>query len=119
MIALTEIGFTGPGRPVDGYGPGFFRVGGQLIRGPVLVTPDGAGSWAGLSDPAPLVALAGRVDVLLLGMGPVMAYPDPGLKAAVEGAGLGLEPMDSPAAARTFNMLLAEGRRVAAALVPV
>ncbi|WP_284165660.1 Mth938-like domain-containing protein [Frigidibacter sp. SD6-1] len=116
-MALNEIGFSGPARPVEGYGPGFFRVGGKVLRGPVLVSPEGAGAWAG--DAAALVALAGQVDVLLYGTGAVMAYPDPDLRAAVEEAGLALEPMASPAAARTYNMLLAEGRRVAAALLPV
>lgn len=119
MTGLSEISFSGPGRPIDGYGPGFFRVGGIVLRGPVLVTPDGAGPWGGLDDHAALLALRGRVDVLLLGMGRTLAYPDAGLRAALDAAGIGLEPMDSPAAARTYNVLLAEGRRIAAALIPV
>jgi uncharacterized protein len=117
MITLDEIGFSGPAKPVDGYGPGFFRVGGRVLRGPILLTPEGAGGWAG--DAAALVALSGQVDVLLYGTGAEMAYPDPALRKTVEAAGLALEPMTSPAAARTYNMLLAEGRRVAAALLPV
>ncbi|MCY1125891.1 Mth938-like domain-containing protein [Frigidibacter sp. RF13] len=116
-MALDEIGFSGPALPVEGYGPGFFRVGGRVMRGPVLLTPEGSAIWAG--DAAALVALAGQVDVLLYGTGAAMAYTDPALQAAVEGVGLALEPMTSPAAARTYNMLLAEGRRVAAALLPV
>jgi uncharacterized protein len=119
MSGLTEIGYSGPGRPVDGYGPGFFRIGGQVIRGPVIVAPDGATGWGGLGDRAALLALEGMIDVLLLGMGAEAAYPDADLRAALEAAGIGVEPMSSPAAARTYNVLLAEGRRIAAALIPV
>ncbi len=119
MIALTEIAYSGPGRPIDGYGPGFFRVGGAVLQGSVLVAPDGARVWGGPGDLAPLMALAGQIDVLLLGTGAALAYPDRALKAALESAGIGVEPMTSPAAARTYNVLLAEGRRVAAALTAV
>lgn len=119
MITLEEIPYSGPALPVDGYGPGYFRVGGLVRRGPVLLTPDGPAPWAGPEDAPPLVALAGRIDVLLLGMGKVMAYPDAGLVQRLQEAGLGVEPMESATAARTWNMLLAEGRRVAAALIPV
>ncbi len=117
-MRLTEIAF-GDARPVEGYGPGFFRIGGQVIAGPVIVTRTGAQSWGGLDDPAPLLALAGEVDVLFLGMGAEIARPPAGLVAALEAAGLGVEAMASPPAARTYNVLLAEARRVAAALLPV
>jgi uncharacterized protein len=50
MITLTEIPWSGPGRPVEGYGPGFFRVGGTVLQGAVLVAPDGARPWAGFED---------------------------------------------------------------------
>lgn len=119
MIALNEIAYSGPGRPIDGYGPGFFRVGGAVLKGAVLVAPDGARGWGGMADLEPLKALAGRVDVVLLGSGAALAYPDPALKEALEALGIGVEPMTSPAAARTYNVLLAEGRRIAAALLPV
>ncbi len=116
---MTEIAYSGPARPIDGYGPGFFRVGGQVFEGAVLVTPDGARLWQGFADRAALLALAGKIDVLFLGMGAVIAHPDPGLRADLEAMGIGVEPMDSPAAARSYNMCLAEGRRIAAALLPV
>jgi uncharacterized protein len=119
MIALTEIAYDGPGRPIDGYGPGFFRIDGKVLEGAVLVAPDGARTWGGPGDTAALLTLAGRIDVLLLGTGRVIAHADPALRAALDAAGIGVEPMDSPAACRTYNMLLAEGRRVAAALIPV
>lgn len=119
MISLTDISYSGPGRPVDGYGPGFFRIDGQVLEGAVIVAPDGARVWAGWTDKAALLALAGRVDVLLLGMGRVIAHPDPALRAELDALGVGVEAMDSPAAARTYNVLLSEGRRIAAALIPV
>lgn len=119
MIELVDISYQGPGRPIDGYGPGFFRVDGTVVRGPVIVAPDGVRSWGGLADHARLLALAGQVDVLLLGMGRTILPPDPDLVAALDAQGIGAEPMDSTAAARTYNMLLAEGRRIAAALIPV
>lgn len=118
MPRLTDIAF-GPARPVEGYGPGFFRIGGAVIRGPVLVTAGGAQAWGGYGDTAPLLALAGEVDVLLLGTGSALAQPPEAFRGVLEATGLPLEPMASPSAARSYNLLLAEGRRVAAALLPV
>lgn len=106
-------------QPVEGYGPGFFRVGGTVLRGPVLVTATGARSWAGPEDPEALTALADLVDVILYGSGATMTGAPAALTRAVEAVGMGLEPMASPAACRTYNILLAEGRRVALAALPV
>lgn len=118
MVRLTEIAFDSA-RPIDGYGPGFFRVGGEALHGPVLVTATGARLWGGYGDTAPLIALEGRIDVLLLGTGAAIARPPAAFRAAMEATGIGLEAMASPAAARTYNVLLSEGRRIAAALLPV
>lgn len=118
MVQLTEITYASA-QPIDGYGPGFFRIGGQVMTGAVIVTAAGARSWGGLEDAAALFALAEEVDVILVGMGAGIAHLPKGLRMALEEAGIGVEPMDSPAAARTYNVLLSEGRRVAAALLPV
>lgn len=118
MTRLTEVAF-GAARPIDGYGPGFFRVGGEVFHGGVLVTATGARLWGRYDDADPLLALGGAVDVLLLGTGPDIAHPPPALRAMIETKGIGVEAMASPAAARTFNVLLSEGRRIAAALLPV
>lgn len=115
---LTEIAYDGS-RPIDGYGPGFFRVGGVVLRGSCLVTPWGASQWAGLADIEPLVALAGRIDVLFIGTGADIAHVPEAFRAKVEAVGIGVEVMNSPAAARTYNVLLGEGRRIAAVLMPV
>lgn len=118
MVRLTEIAFDSA-RPIDGYGPGFFRIGGEALHGPVLVTATGARLWGGYDDTGPLLALEGRIDVLLVGTGAAIARPPEKFRAAVEAAGIGLEAMASPAAARTYNVLLSEGRRIAAALLPL
>lgn len=117
-MQLREIHFDRV-QPVQGYGPGFFRIGGERIEGAVIVTATGARGWAGLEDGAALLSLAGEIDVLLIGMGSEIAPLPRPLREALEGAGLGVEPMGSASAARTYNVLLAEGRRVAAALLPV
>lgn len=118
MIDLEEIRFDGA-RAVEGYGPDFFRIGGEVLRGNVLVSAEAARLWQGPEDLAPLLALAGRADVLLFGTGPMMGRAPAAMVAALEAVGIGVEPMDSAAAARTYNVLVAEGRRVAAALLTV
>jgi uncharacterized protein len=117
-MRLTEVTYDNA-QPIDSYGPGFFRIAGRVIRGPVLVTPWDAGPWGGLQDSAGPLALAGRIDVLFVGMGTEIAHVPPGFRAEIEAAGMGVEVMNSPAAARTYNVLLSEGRRIAAALLPV
>lgn len=117
MIRLTEVTYDNA-RSIDGYGPGFFRIGGEVIHGAVLVTSKAARGWGGYDDSAPLLALAGSIDVLLLGTGKTIAHPPAALRSALEQVGIGVEPMDSAAAARTYNVLLSEGRRIAAALLP-
>jgi len=115
---IREISW-GNAQPIEGYGPGLVRVGGAVLRGPCLIHAGGAGPWGGLADTAPLLALAGAADVLLLGTGSIPSAPPPGLRDLLDAAGIGLEPMATPAACRTYNVLLAEGRRIAAALLPV
>ncbi len=117
-MRLTEISYD-TAQPIDGYGPGFFRVGGQKLDGACLITPWGAGAWGGFADTAGLMALAGRIDVLFVGMGAEIAHVPLDFRTLLEDAGIGVEVMNSPAAARTYNVLLGEGRRVAAALLPV
>lgn len=117
-MRLTEVVFTGVA-PVEGYGPGFFRVGGAIHEGPLALLPSGPAPWAGLPDIAPFLALAGQADVLFLGLGPEIRPLDPALRAALEEAGLGVEIMATPTACRLWNVLIAEGSRVAAGLMPV
>jgi uncharacterized protein len=118
MARLTEVSF-GTARPVDGYGPGFWRVGGKVLQGAALVTATGARYWGGYEDTAPLLALRDEIDVLFIGTGRMIAHVPRAFRVELEAVGMGVEAMDSPAAARTYNVLLSEGRRVAAALLPV
>lgn len=117
-MQMHEVTFK-DATPINGYGPGFFRVGNDVFQGAVLVTSSRAQGWDGYDDAAPLLALAGDVDVLFVGTGAETAHMPQALRRTLEEAGLGVEVMHSPAACRTYNVLLSEGRRVAAALLPV
>ena len=117
-MRLNEISYT-DATPVEGYGPGFFRIGGEVIHGGVLTGPTGTFAWGGYSDPETLLELAGVVDMLFVGTGEDVAHLPSELRDQLEGAGLGVEAMASPAAARTYNVLLSEGRRIALAMLPI
>ncbi|MGR3493071.1 MAG: Mth938-like domain-containing protein [Shimia sp.] len=116
-MEMNEVSFDGV-VPVDGYGPGFFRLRGETQEGPLLLLPNGPQTWDG-TDTEPLVAAAAHVDVLFYGTGAEIAHPPADLKAQMEEAGIGLEPMSTPSACRTYNVLLSEGRRVGLAALPV
>ncbi|WP_265501088.1 Mth938-like domain-containing protein [Paracoccus beibuensis] len=104
---------------VDSYGPGFFRVAGRVHHGGIVVEGDRVQPWQGLDDLAPLQALAGRVDVLFLGLGDQIGYAPRALVTLLDGFDIRVEAMASPTAARTYNVTLSEGRRVACALLPL
>lgn len=117
-MRLNEIRYN-DSVPIDGYGPGFFRVGGKRIDGAIVVLPTGPRAWGGFEDSATLLAQAASIDVLFIGTGAEIAHLPQDFRTTLEEAGLGVESMASPAACRTFNVLLSEGRRVAVALLPV
>ncbi len=117
-MRMNEIVYT-DAAPIDGYGPGFFRIAGELREGALLLGPTGTQAWAGYEAPEPLLALAGHVDVLFIGTGAETAHIPADLRRQLEDAGLGVEVMATGPACRTYNVLLSEGRRVAAALLPV
>jgi uncharacterized protein len=117
-MRLTEITYP-EALPIESYGPGFFRIGGQVLRGAVLISPWSAQGWDGLADTATPLTLADRIDVLFVGMGAEISHVPPEFRAALEDAGIGVEAMNTPAACRTYNVLLSEGRRIAVALLPV
>lgn len=116
-MRITEVDF-GTGTPIEGYGPDFFRVSGAVVAGPALVLPGGAAPWAGYGDTGSILDAADAIDILILGTGPEIAHPPQAFRAALDAAGIGVEPMASAAACRTYNVLLSEGRRVGAALLP-
>ncbi|QIR84502.1 Mth938-like domain-containing protein [Paracoccus sp. AK26] len=117
-MKLTPSDFGGA-LAVEGYGPGFFRIGRTVMQGAVLVTAGEADAWGGLDDRAALLALGGRIDVLFLGMGADVAHAPADLVAALREVGIAVESMSSPTAARSYNVTVAEGRRVACALLPL
>ena len=117
-MRLNEVNFSG-GLPIEGYGPGFFRVGGEPRPAPLAVLPSGIVDWSGYDDPAPLVARAEEIDILFVGTGPEVAYPPRAFRTALEEAGIGVELAASASACRTYNVLLGDGRRVGIALMPV
>ena len=117
-MRLNEVVFT-DAKPVDGYGPGFFRVGGEVIDGGVIAGPSGTLRWEGLADTNALLALKAQIDVLFLGTGAEVAHLPDDFLSTMEEAGVAVEAMSSPAACRTYNVLLSEGRRIALAALPV
>jgi uncharacterized protein len=107
---------------VERYGAAGFRVSGVVFAGPVLVLPDRTIPWQAAAPTidalAPAIAYGG-FELILLGLGRRGAPVKPSLRAALRARGIGVEAMDTGAACRTYNLLLAEDRRVAAALMPL
>ena len=109
---------------VESYGPGRFRISGTTHAGSILLNPDGVAAWA-IDDPAalgpdsldPLTALTPPTEVVLLGCGPRMTLIHSTIRAAWKERGLAVDIMDTGAACRTYNVLVAEDRRVSAALI--
>lgn len=115
---LSEVSF-GDARPIDSYGPAGFRIAGQLHAGALFVHPNGITPWGGFDDPSDLVAAAEAIDILLIGTGADIAPIPDALRTSLEAAGIGVEIMATGPACRTYNVLLAEGRRIGAAVLPV
>ena len=117
-MRLNEVVYT-DALPIEGYGTGFFRIGGKAHPAPVAILPTGITSWDGFDAPEPLLTAAGHIDVLLVGTGPDIAHVPAAFRTTLEEAGIGVEIMASPQACRTYNVLLGEGRRVGVALLPI
>jgi uncharacterized protein len=114
---------TAEGNVFTGHGAGFIRLGVVEYRDNLLVTPERiVTGWAAAGfdalteeDFATLAAL--KPEVALFGTGQRLRFPHPRLTRALTDAGIGLDVMDTPAACRTFNILAAEGRKVAAGML--
>jgi len=109
---------------VEGYGPGRFRISGTVFEQSVLVFPERTTPWAvtefanlTADSFADIHASAQDIEILLLGCGERMGLVPQSLRAPLRSEGIVIEPMDTGAAARTFNLLLSEDRKVAAALI--
>jgi len=112
---------------IQSYQGGAFRVSGTRYEEPLLVFPDRTEIWnlntiqankLKASDFDVLVPLKDQLDVILLGTGQEIYFLDKEVKAQIRSAGLHVDIMDTGAACRTYNVLMAEGRRVVAALLP-
>ncbi len=107
---------------VTACGEGYFDVNGMRHSSSLLLLPQGLETW-GSGGFASLTAVdfeklaQSGADILLLGTGSRQRFPAPSLLSPLMAAGIGFEVMDSAAAARTFNILMAEGRKVAALLL--
>ncbi len=116
-----------PGRaPIDSYGNGGFRFAGMSHKGSLLLLPGGIKAWAPvkpeevtLESLAPLIAEKAGIEVLLYGSGATQVFAARPMREALADRGLHIEPMSTGAACRTYNILLAEGRAVAAAVLRV
>ena len=102
---------------VTGFAGAGFRIDGTTTSGGVLLTPEWWRAWDGELDESalePLTAVA--PEFILVGTGATLVRPPRDLVAALDARGIGVEAMDSRAAARTWGVLRGEGRWIAAAL---
>jgi uncharacterized protein len=111
---------------IQKYGAGRFTISGQVITGGALVLPTGAMAWPAmdinaLSEDAVALLLshATEIDVCLLGCGTKTLPIPAALRERFKTAGLRADPMDTGSACRTYNVLMSEGRAVAAALIAI
>jgi uncharacterized protein len=126
LAGRIHDGFV-PGRHlIDAYGAGGFRFADMSHRGSILALPSGIRAWdvraaADFAEEAfaPVLAEAAGIDVLLIGTGLEPAPLSEALRRLFREAGIGVDTMQTGAAARTYNVLAAENRKVAAALVAV
>ena len=108
---------------IESYGDGYFKVAGQRYDQAIAVKPDATSLWSGtpeLSDEAfeEAIGLLSDCEVVLLGTGKRSLFVSPARKAKLKAKGLVIDSMDSGAACRTYNVLLGDGRKVGALLLP-
>jgi uncharacterized protein len=114
---------TGGKNVFSGYGEGYVAVNGVrhheslVVGADRLITQWPAKSVEGLGADNLAALVEMRPEIVLLGTGMRLQFPGPALLAPLYKAGIGVEVMDTPAACRTYNILLGEGRNVIAALI--
>lgn len=124
MVDVTPLVKQGA-KIVQGYTGDSFRISGEVYSSAVVIFEDKVVPWDAPQNAKELSekqaeALLGyknEADVFLLGTGDKLVFPDPAFKKLLKEKGIHLEIMDTGAACRTYNVLMAEGRRVAAALL--
>jgi len=113
--------------PIDAFGEGGFRIGGERHEGAVWLLRDRVSPFTGPVEPKALAPQHLQAvldapeapDILVMGVGERLRHPPASVRAALRDAGVGLEAMDTPAACRAYNLLAGEARRVFALLLPV
>ena len=110
---------------IQSYGDGGFKISGLDHTGSVIVTALKTRSWnlgsiaeIDVKEFCAKVKCLGELNVLLLGTGSSILAPNAELRSKLQSLGISLEIMDTGAACRTFNVLVAEERRIAAVLIP-
>ena len=108
---------------IQSYGAGFFRVNGEALKYPILIADESVGEWVGANEPLTIsdqiLSLQGKIDMLLIGMGKNFTVLPPSKRTQFANLGMTVDIMDTASACRTYNVLTAECRRVAAALLPI
>ena len=125
-MAEPGQGFYPYQAPLEAYGNGGFRFAGMSHRGSLLCLPTGMHAW-NVNSPTELtlqslslvLEAADRIDVLLIGLGSDIAAIDPAIRLAMRERKIIVEAIGTGGAVRTYNILLAEERAVAAALIAV
>jgi uncharacterized protein len=125
-LAEPGEGFYPDQVPIEAYGNGGFRFAGMSHRGSLLCLPTGMHKWE-VGSPRELsldslqlvLDAAERIDVLLIGLGTDIAAIDPAIRIAMRERQVIVEAVGTGGAVRTYNILLAEQRAVAAALIAV
>lgn len=119
-------GYVPGGHQIESYGNGGFRFAGLSHQGSIIALPTGIQSWAVTSPNridvrslAPVIVEMNQLDMLLIGTGEKALPQDSPFVLALRELGVNVEVMDTAAAARTYNVLFEEGRRVGAALLAV
>lgn len=125
-MAVHLVRQGGERRAIRKYGHGGFTIGAASIVGSVLILPDAAKAWpvgqfADLSFEvfSDILSIKHQIDLCLIGCGAKVERLPLGLKTQLKEAGLHVELMDTGAACRTFNVLTAEGRALAAGLIAI
>ena len=109
---------------LTGYGAGGFKVNNETIQGSIFLLPDRLQPWPATEpfNPEHLTQLFDQldgIDIILIGTGKNIAFIPPHIRASLKAKNIAIDAMNTGAACRTYNVLLSEERRVAAALIAV
>ena len=126
MSNTTDAPHLPRSAPIDAYGKGGFAFAGMSHRGSLLCLPQAIWAWP-VTKPGEIdrhalervFAAANQIDTLIVGTGTEVWLPPPELRAALRTVSVVLDTMQTGPAIRTYNIMIGERRRVAAALIAV